>query len=360
VPVNHDTFCLFPDSASNLAPRVDALTHFLLLASGFVTLLVLVLIVTFAIKYRRRSEDEVPPATISRVRLEIFWSVVPLCVFMVMFYWGASLYVDMRRPADHALEIHVTGKQWMWKLQHPGGQREIDELHVPIGRPVRLIMISQDVIHSFFIPEFRIKQDVLPGSYTTQWFTATKPGVYHLFCAEYCGTMHSGMVGRVVAMEPAAYEAWLAGVTPDEPPPASGARLFTALGCVQCHGQNGPTLAGLYNSSVKLADGSTVVADENYLRESILNPPAKIVAGFAPLMPSYRGQLTDEQVDQLVQYIKSLGAAASPSGGARDPIDAAMPATRPINAHPPDRLPNQPPAKGSTDYDRRIGNYHQP
>jgi len=257
------------------------------------------------------------------------------------------LYADMRRPpAAGALEINVTGKQWMWKVQHPGGQREIDELHVPAWRPVKLVMTSQDVIHDFSIPAFRVKQDVLPGSYVTQWFTATKPGEYHLFCAEYCGTMHSGMVGRVVVMPPAEYDAWLAGVTPDEPPAASGARLFASLGCAQCHGQNAPTLAGLYGRPVTLADGKTVIADEEYLRESIENPPARIVAGFEPRMPSFRGQLTDEQLGQLVAYIKSLGAVA--------------PATRPINAYPPLTVPNQPPAKGSTDYDRRIGDYHNP
>jgi cytochrome c oxidase subunit 2 len=347
MPVNHGTFRLFPDSASTVSGRVDALTGFLLLASGFVTLLVLVLIVTFAIRFRRRAEDEVPPATRSHVWMEIAWSVIPLFIFIAMFYWGAALYAEMRRPAGAgALEINVIGKQWMWKIQHPGGQREINELHVPVGRTVKLVMTSQDVIHDFFVPAFRIKQDVLPGSYVTQWFTATKPGEYHLFCAEYCGTMHSGMIGRVVVMKPGDYEAWLAGVTPDEPPAVSGARLFVSLGCAQCHGQIAPTLAGLYGKSVQLSDGSTVVADEEYLRESIENPPARIVAGFEPRMPSFRGQLTPEQVGQLVAYIKSLAAAA--------------PASRPVTGYPPFGVPDQPPAKGSTDYDRNIGNYHNP
>jgi len=352
-------FRLLPDSASGIAPRVDALTGFLLLATGLVTLIVLVLIVTFVLKYRRRSEDEVPPATVSRVSLEIAWSAIPLGIFMLMFYWGAALYVDLRRPARGAMEINVTAKQWMWKLQHPGGQREINELHVPVGRPVKLVMISQDVIHSFFVPAFRIKQDVLPGSYTMQWFTATRAGEYHLFCAEYCGTMHSRMIGRVVAMEPAAYQAWLAGVTPDEPPAVSGARLFASLGCAQCHGQNGPTLAGVYGSTVALSDGSSVLADENYVRESIVNAPAKIVAGFPPVMPSYRGQLTDEQVEQLVAYVKSLGAAASPSATRPSP-DAAVPVTRPVGAQPPDHRPDFPPARNATDYDRPAGSQPHP
>jgi cytochrome c oxidase subunit 2 len=298
--------------------------------------------------------------------MEVTWSAIPLVIFIAMFSWGAVLYTDMKRPATGALEIHVIGKQWMWKLQHPGGQREIDELHVPVGVPVKLILTSQDVIHDFSIPAFRVKQDVLPGSYVTEWFTATRPGEYHLFCAEYCGTMHSGMIGRVVVMEPGAYEAWLAGVTPDEPVAVSGARLFTSLGCVQCHGKNAPTLAGLYGRRVVLADGSEATADENYLRESILNPPARIVSGFAPLMPSFRGQVTDEQVDQLVEYIKSLGAAAADStsgavGATTRPVrDAAAPVTRPANGHPPDRVPDVPPARGATDYDRRTGDYHQP
>jgi cytochrome c oxidase subunit 2 len=327
------------------------------------TVLIFVLIVVFAIKYRRREVDEVPPATKSLVWLEITWTVVPLIIFIGMFWWGASLYVDMRRPMKNALEINVIGKQWMWKLQHPGGQREIDELHVPVGRPIKLIMTSQDVIHSFYMPAFRTKQDVLPGSYVTQWFEATRPGIYHLFCAEYCGTMHSGMIGRVVAMKPGDYEAWLASVTPDEAPAVSGAKLFTTLGCVQCHGQNAPTLAGLFGSTVVLENGDTAYADENYLRESILNPPAKIVSGYVGVMPSFRGQLSEEQINDLVAYIKSLGAAASPGQSTTRPgaaHDSAGPVTRPVNGFSPARLPNQPPARQQTDYDRRIGNYHQP
>ena len=364
MPVNHGTFRLFPDSASTIAPHVDALTIFLLLITGFMTVLIFVLIVVFAIKYRRREVDEVPPATKSLVWLEITWTVVPLIIFIGMFWWAATLYVDMRRPMKNALEINVIGKQWMWKIQHPGGQREINELHVPVGRPIKLVMTSQDVIHSFYLPAFRTKQDVVPGSYSTEWFEATRPGIYHLFCAEYCGTMHSGMIGRVVAMKPGDYEAWLASVTPDESPAVSGAKLFTTLGCVQCHGQNAPTLAGLFGSTVVLENGEQVYADENYLRESILNPPAKIVSGYPGLMPSFRGQLSEEQINDLVAYIKSLGAAATPGRSATTQStpagDSAAPVTRPVNGLSPDRLPNVPPARGQTDYDRRIGNYHQP
>jgi cytochrome c oxidase subunit 2 len=335
-------FHLLPEGASNLAGRVDALFWFLTAVSGFITLLVLVLIVYFGIRYRRRTEDEIPPETAEGLALEIGWTTLTFAVLLVMFFWGAKVYVDMKRPVDGALEIHVVGKQWMWKIQHPGGQHEIDELHVPVGRPVKLVMTSQDVIHSFGIPAFRIKQDVLPDAYSTEWFTATKPGRYHLFCQEYCGTLHSGMTGWVIAMEPREYDAWLAGTAPGQTPVVSGATLFRSYGCAQCHGQLAPTLAGLFGRKVLLQDGQTVTADENYLRESILNPPAQIVKGYAALMPSYRGQLSEEQVNDLVAYIKSLGAARSDTSAGPD---AAAPATRPVNGHSPNAVPNVPPAR---------------
>jgi cytochrome c oxidase subunit 2 len=248
---------------------------------------------------------------------------------MLVFFWGAFLYVQMRTPPARTLDVYVIGKQWMWHVQHPNGKRENNELHVPIGQPVKLIMTSQDVIHSFYIPAFRVKQDVLPGRYTIMWFEATKPGEYHLFCAEYCGTEHSLMIGRVVAMPLADYERWLATpgpvVLPDgsidtgqptitanlgDPMAAAGSQLFTSLGCAGCHamagGGVGPSMQGLYGATEKMADGSTVTADENYLRESILNPNAKIVAGYPAVMPSYQGQISEDQLNQLIAYIKSL------------------------------------------------------
>lgn len=336
-------FHLLPEGASNLAGRVDALFWFLTAVSVFITLLILTLIVYFGIRYRRRTEDEVPPATPSYLSLEIGWTLATFAGAMVMFFWGTHLYIDMKRPVAGAIEIHVVGKQWMWKIQHPDGQHEINELHVPVGRPVKLIMTSQDVIHSFGIPAFRIKQDVLPDAYSTQWFTATKPGRYHLFCQEYCGTLHSGMTGWVVVMEPRQFDAWLAGTATADSPVRSGAALFRTYGCSQCHGQVAPTLAGLFGRKVRLRNGQVAAADENYIRESILNPPAQIVQGYAPLMPSYRGQLSEEQVADLVAYIKSLGAARADDADGGP--DVAAPATRPVNGLSPDAVPNVPPAR---------------
>lgn len=302
----NEGFQLMPPDASNLAGRVDALYTFLVVVSGFMTLLIAGLIAYFSLKYRRRSEEAVPPATRTNYSLELAWTILPVGVFIVIYAWGADLYVAQYNPPKDAMEIYVIGKQWMWKIQHPEGAREINELHVPQGRPVKLVLSSQDVIHSFFIPAFRTKHDVLPGRYTALWFQASQVGEYHLFCAEYCGADHAGMVGRVIVMRPADYEAWLAGTVPDEPPVRSGERLFESLGCRTCHGQQGPTLAGLYGSKVRLATGETIVADDNYIRESILDSTARMVAGFPPIMPSYRGQISEDQLMHLLAYIKSL------------------------------------------------------
>jgi cytochrome c oxidase subunit II len=216
----------------------------------------------------------------------------------------------METPPKDAMEISIVGKQWMWKAQHPEGPREINSLHIPVGRPIKLTMTSQDVIHSFFIPAFRVKQDVLPGKYTSEWFTPSKVGTYHLFCAEYCGAQHSGMIGTITVMEPAEYQAWLSGTTANISMEASGKMLFSKNQCDTCHGQRAPTLSGIYGRKTLLADGSTVIADENYLRESILQPNAKMVAGYPPLMPTYQGQLTEEQITELIAYMKSLQTAA--------------------------------------------------
>jgi cytochrome c oxidase subunit II len=337
-------FRLLPDSASSISHVVDWLTIVWTILSSAMTLLVLVLVVYFAIRYRRRTENEIPPETRSHIWLEVGWSSALFVLFMFMFAWGARAYVEMKRPPQHAMEINVVGKQWMWKIQHPGGQREIDELHVPVNRAIRLVMTSEDVIHCFGLPAFRIKQDVLPGSFSTEWFTATKTGEYHLFCQEYCGTLHSQMVGRVVVMEPEQYEAWLAGTLASETPAAAGAKLFTSYGCAQCHGQTAPTLAGLFGRRVQLENGATTIADENYIRESILNPPAKVVAGYPRLMPSYRGQLSDEQVNQLVAYVKTLESSWS-EHPATQRTDVAAPVTQPANGIAPEQLPNMPPAR---------------
>lgn len=307
-------FRLFPDQAAEMASRVDALYIFLIVVSAFFTALVCFLILFFVIRYRREAKVNRANPPVSYL-LEISWSVVPFILTMVMFVWGALLYFEQRQPPVDADEIYVVGKQWMWKIQHPNGKQEINQLHVPVGRAVRLKMISEDVIHSFYIPAFRVKQDVLPNRYSTLWFKATKPGRYYLFCAEYCGTSHSQMGGYVTVMEPAEYAAWLTGGATSEPPEVSGATLFTQLRCNTCHGQTearrGPALAGILGRPTQLVDGRRIIADEEYIRESILKPAAKVVAGYQPIMPSYEGQISEEQMFQLISYLKSLSSSTT-------------------------------------------------
>jgi cytochrome c oxidase subunit 2 len=250
-------------------------------------------------------------------------------VFLFMFVWGAEVYFDGARPPSDSEVVYVVAKQWMWKFQHLDGQREINELHVPVGRDIMLRMVSQDVIHSFFVPAFRVKADVLPGRYTTLWFHATKAGDFHLFCAEYCGTMHSGMIGRVVVLEPAQYQAWLSGGGAMGSLASNGQRLFQDLGCITCHRGDSqaraPNLTGLYGHPVKLNDGRTIVADDAYIRESILDPPAKVVAGFQPIMPSFRGQVDEEGILSLIAYIKSLATQQTGEPAATHPAPAQAP-----------------------------------
>ncbi len=320
-----------PERASTVAGSVDALYFFLVGVSVFFALLIAGLELYFAIRYRRRSPDEMPAPVHGSMKLEMLWIVIPFLISMVMFAWGSSLYFTIYRPPKDALDIYVVGKQWMWKLQHLDGKREINELHVPVGRKVKLTMTSEDVIHSFFVPAFRIKADVLPGRYTTVWFEATKPGRYHLFCAEYCGTSHSGMGGWVTVMQPADYQGWLSGGAGEGSLASTGEKLFQDLACVSCHRTDihgrGPALKGLFNRPVQLEGGQTVIADEGYIRESILNPRAKLVAGFPPIMPTFQGQITEEQLLQLLTYIKSISPeetpAAPPSPGAQVPSGGA-------------------------------------
>jgi len=312
-----DNLPLWPARASSGAGNVDALYIFLVLVAGFMCVAIFSLIVLFALRYRRQAGREAEQIEGSNA-LEITWSVVPLGIFMVIFAWGAVIYFQERTPPRGATEIYVVAKQWMWKLEHVEGQREINELHVPVGRDVEMIMTSQDVIHSFYVPAFRIKQDVLPGRYTTAWFRATKPGVYHLFCAEYCGSQHSGMIGQVVVMEPAQYEAWLSGGNTSGSLASNGQNIFQQLGCVTCHRADtqgrGPNLVGVFGKPVMLEDGRTVVADENYIRESILSPSAKVVKGFKPIMPVFQGLVSEEQLTELVAYVKSLSAPPGAAG----------------------------------------------
>jgi cytochrome c oxidase subunit 2 len=300
-----------PERASTVAGQVDALLFFLIAVSLFFAGLIFVLVTIFAIKYRRRTADETPRPIHGSLPLELIWTIIPLGLAMAMFGWGAWVYFSLSSPPADAMEIFVVGKQWMWKLQHPDGHREINELHVPVGRTVKLTMTSEDVIHSFFVPAFRIKKDVVPGRYTMAWFQATKTGEYHLFCAQYCGTTHAEMIGKIVVMEPSAYEAWLRGGGAAESPAAAGARLFQQFGCGGCHLPDGkgraPSLVGLFGKPVPLTTKQTVTADESYLRESILEPQAKIVAGYEPVMPAYKGLIGEDGLAQIIVYIKSLG-----------------------------------------------------
>jgi len=303
---------LFPDRASTMAGRVDALYFLLLGVSIFFALLIAGLIVYYAIKYRRRTADEIGARIHGGMALEVTWSVVPLLITMVFFVWGASVYFAMARPPEDTLNIYVVAKQWMWKFQHLDGQREINELHVPVGRNVKLIATSEDVIHDFFVPAFRTKVDVIPGRYVSAWFHATKPGRYQIFCAEYCGTRHSGMTGQVVVMEPTEYQTWLSGGAPEGSLASAGEKLFQDLACITCHRGDaqgrGPVLQGLFGKIVELQGGGTVFADEAYIRESILMPGAKITAGFQPIMPAFQGLISEEQLLQLIEYVKSLQA----------------------------------------------------
>jgi cytochrome c oxidase subunit 2 len=311
---------LMPAQASTIASTTDALYWFLIGLSFVFSMGIAGALVYFSVRYRRRSDADQATQIHGSLALELVWTIIPFGLTMIVFVWSANLFVTIKRPPDDALEVLVIGKQWMWKLQHLEGRREINELHVPIGQAVKLTLTSEDVIHSFFVPAFRIKQDAVPGRYTTAWFEATKTGTYHLFCAEYCGTEHARMIGRVVVMEPADFQAWLAG---EETPVQAmavggdgdtvveaGAELFARLGCGTCHrgvrGALGPTLAGVFGSDVRLQDGGTVVADEAYLRESILDPRARIVQGYQAVMPTFQGLVSEEGMLQLVTYIKSL------------------------------------------------------
>ena len=314
-------FPIFPEQGSVQAAQVDHLYFFLLAVAAFFSLLIVTLVAVFAVKYRRRGKDDVGAAIHGSLVLELTWTIIPFLITMVMFGWGAKVFFDLYRPPAGAMEVYIVGKQWMWKAQHMDGQREINELHVPVGRPVKLTMGSEDVIHSFYIPAFRVKADVIPGRYNVLWFTASKPGRYHLFCAEYCGTKHSGMIGSIIAMEPTDFQAWLGGGSPTTTPAAAGEKLFQDLACSSCHRDDAqaraPQLKGAFGTTVALQNGTTVLMDESYIRESIVNPQAKVVNGFPPIMPTFQGLVTEEQLLQLIAYVRSLtppAGSAAPAG----------------------------------------------
>ena len=302
-------FPLFPDQASTVAGTVDTLYIFLVLLTGSVSLLIWIAVFYFAIKYRRRPDNELAEEIEPPAALETLWTVIPAFIFIGIFVWGAWVFFQIRRAPVDALDVYATGRQWMWKFQHPTGQREINTLHVPVNRAVKITMASEDVIHSLWFPSFRVKTDVLPSRYTTMWFQATKTGRFHIFCTEYCGTEHSKMIGSVIVMEPTQYQRWLAGGT-EGSLASQGETVFQKFACNTCHTNDatarGPVLAGLYGRQVMLRDNRVVTADENYIRESILNPQAKIAAGFEPIMPTFQGQVTEEDLLKLLAYIRSL------------------------------------------------------
>jgi cytochrome c oxidase subunit II len=320
-------FPFFPPQASAQAGQVDGIFFFMVAVTAVFSIGIAAALIIFAVKYRRKAENEVGFAIHGSLALELLWTIIPLGIAMVMFAWGAKVFFDLYRGPAGAMEIHVVGKQWMWKVQHMEGAREINELHVPVGRPVKLIMGSEDVIHSFYIPAFRVKADVIPGRYNHLWFTATKPGRYHLFCAEYCGTKHSGMTGWVIAMEAPEYQAWLTGGAATDSPVAAGEKLFTDLACITCHTTTaqgrGPVLANLFGKTVELQGGGTATFDETYIRESIVNPQAKVAAGFQPIMPTFQGLVSEEQLLQLIAYVRSL-SQQTPERGTTTPSAAVQ------------------------------------
>ncbi len=300
---------LFPAEASTIAPYADALYFFLLLITLVGLVLVGALVFGFSIRYRK-SQSPVATQVEGSTLLEATWTIIPLALFMVAWIWGALLYFRIYNPPTNAMNIYIVGKQWMWKAEHPGGQHEIDALHVPTGRPVQLTMISQDVFHSFSIPDFRVKREVIPGRYTTVWFQATTPGTYHIFCTQYCGTNHSAMIGQVTVLTPDDYQKWTQESTSGMSLAQNGERLFASMGCNACHSgtaaARGPNLAGVYGSKLQLTNGSQVLVNDAYLRDAILNPSQHVTAGYAPIMPTYQGQVSEDGLIDLVEYIKNL------------------------------------------------------
>ena len=303
---------LFPPQASSIATRIDVFFWTMVALCAVVAIGVIFTITLYGVRYRRGSSADRRGGHQNALGVELAWILIPFALFVVVFIWSLSIFVFARTPPVDARSIYVVAKQWMWTVQHPGGQREINTLHVPINEAVRLTMTSQDVIHSFYVPAFRVKQDVLPGRYTQLWFQATRLGTFPLMCTQYCGTNHAQMGGSVVVLSPADYVRWLAGTSSAGSLADQGAQLFRSHGCSGCHDRNAathaPDLAGVYGQSVQLADGRTAVADERYLRDCILLPAQQRVAGYAPVMPSFSGQLSEEQVLALVAYIKSIAA----------------------------------------------------
>ena len=307
---------LFPEQASSFAADVDYLFFYIVAICVFFGVGVVAVVALFAYKYRAKEKFASPENIHGSLALEFTWTVIPFVLAMSIFVFGAVVYHKLYRMPEDAMEIFVVGKQWMWKVQHRTGQREINELHVPVGKKIKLTMTTEDVLHDFYIPAFRTKMDTVPGRYTYLWFEATKPGKYRLLCAEYCGLNHSGMGGYVYVMEQRHFDNWLSGTTSGQTPVQAGEDLFAnKLGCASCHAggdtQRGAKLEGIFGKTVKFVDGSEAVRDEQYIRNSILNPGGQVVEGFQPIMPTFKGQVTEEQLVALVEYIKSLSPDAS-------------------------------------------------
>jgi len=334
---------LFPEQASSFAWQVDVLYFYLILISVAFTIPIVVAVFVFGIKYREREKFATPEEMHGSMVLETVWSIIPFVISMTIFLGGAIVYFNQYTPPDDAMNIYVVGKQWMWKMQHETGQREINELHVPVNHDIKLTMTTEDVIHDFGLPEFRTKMDVVPGRYSYMWFNATKPGKYHIFCQEYCGLNHSGMGGWVYVMEQRDFDNWLSGNVSGQTPVEEGKDLFTnKLGCASCHAggpqQRGAKLENVFGTQVKLVGGQTVTANEDYIRNSILNPASQVVEGFQPIMPTFKGQVTEEQLNALVAYVKSLSpnaAAATAAGGASANSNSTAPAAGANTLTPP-------------------------
>lgn len=327
----------FPKEGSTGAHRVDQLLIGLVSVTGAVGLLVAVLLIYFAIRYRRRPGTPTPGPMPGSVPLELFWTLTPLAIFMVIFVWGAKVYFAAYRAPDDALVIYGIGKQWMWKFQQPGGQREINALHVPVGRAVQMLLTSEDVIHSFFVPDFRVHMDVLPGRYTSVWFEPIRPGSYHLFCSQYCGTSHAHMVGEVIAMDQAKYERWLEQ-SAEGSLGLQGRKVFLKYRCISCHSADeharAPVLEELYGSTVRLRDGRSVRADDDYIREHVLHPGKMVVVGYENIMPTFKGQVSEEEIIELIAFIKGLRRGETPRRVESYPPPVSTP---PINPETPKR-----------------------
>lgn len=306
------SFRLWPESASSVSGEVNTLYIILIVICGTIAIGIAAFLIYSAVKYHRKNENEMGDQQRNYFGPEVAWTVLPFVFFMGFFCWGAKLYFDIERPPDDAIPMYVVGKQWMWKIQHPEGQREINELHIPVGIPVKLTMTSEDAIHSFYVPAFRTKQDVLPDRYTTTWFKAIKPGKYHLFCAEYCGTKHSGMIGWIYAMSQKDYQMWLTQGAAEGSLASQGEKYFHQFGCANCHHFDSqgrcPDLRNLYMRAVQLNNGQTIIADDSYIREKLFDPNLHVPWGFSPgVMPNFTGIISEEQVLAIVAYIKALG-----------------------------------------------------